>query len=63
MNGVIFTDEEKCVGCNKCIFACPVKDANIAFMDKGKNKIKVDPENAFFVVSVLMFVITGPEII
>ncbi len=44
MNGVIFTDEEKCVGCNKCIFACPVKDANIAFMDKGKNKIKVDPE-------------------
>jgi ferredoxin len=44
MSTVIYTIEEKCEGCNKCIFSCPVKDANIAYIKNGKNKIQVDQE-------------------
>ena len=40
--GVISTDEEKCVGCNKCILMCPVKYANVAYLKNGHNKIRVD---------------------
>lgn len=40
--GVISTDEEKCVGCNKCILKCPVKYANVAYLKNGQNKIRVD---------------------
>lgn len=42
--GVIYTDEDSCVGCNKCILECPVQYANIAYIKDGDNKIKVDPE-------------------
>ena len=38
---VLLTNTELCVGCNKCIAKCPVK-ANIAFLYKGENKVKVD---------------------
>lgn len=40
---IILTDEAKCVGCNKCIFACPIEDANIAYKDEnGLNKVKIN---------------------
>ena len=40
---IITTDVEKCAGCNKCIFECPV-DANSAKIVNDKNKISVDPD-------------------
>jgi iron only hydrogenase large subunit-like protein len=40
---IITTDDNKCAGCNKCIFECPV-DANSAKIVNDKNKISVDPD-------------------
>ncbi|MGE4485911.1 MAG: [Fe-Fe] hydrogenase large subunit C-terminal domain-containing protein, partial [Oscillospiraceae bacterium] len=40
---IIKTDEDKCVGCNKCIFECPV-NANSAKIVDDKNKISVNPD-------------------
>ena len=34
-NGLVFTNE-KCIGCNKCISACPVITANKAMESDGK---------------------------
>lgn len=39
--GIMRVDPNKCAGCNKCIYVCPVK-ANIAKMIDGKNKIEID---------------------
>ncbi|MDP4094732.1 MAG: [Fe-Fe] hydrogenase large subunit C-terminal domain-containing protein [Bacillota bacterium] len=44
MQSVIFTNHEKCQGCNKCILSCPIKNANIATYENGRNKIRVDGE-------------------
>ena len=42
---IINVDIDKCVGCNACVRACPVGDANIARMDgDGKLKIVIDDE-------------------
>lgn len=42
---IINVDIDKCVGCNACVRACPVGDANIARMDaEGKLKIIIDDE-------------------
>ncbi len=38
---VLITNKELCVGCNKCIAKCPIK-ANVAFLYKGENRVKVD---------------------
>jgi len=39
----IITYEDKCVGCNKCIEACPVDFANEVYLsDDGERKIRVD---------------------
>ncbi len=39
----IFTKEDKCTGCNKCIEACPVDCANEAYLDgNGLRKVRVD---------------------
>lgn len=42
--GQIYLNEEKCVGCNKCIANCPITGANIAYLVNGENKIKIDTE-------------------
>jgi ferredoxin len=38
---IINTDEQKCMGCNKCIAKCPV-NANDAKVVDGKNKIHIN---------------------
>jgi formate hydrogenlyase subunit 6/NADH:ubiquinone oxidoreductase subunit I len=43
-NSLINLEEEKCVGCNKCIRNCPVFGANVAYILEGKNKVKIDIE-------------------
>ena len=42
---VICVETEKCVGCNACVRACPVEDANIARMnDDGRLIITIDDD-------------------
>ena len=42
---VICVETEKCVGCNACVSACPVEDANIARMnDDGRLIITIDDD-------------------
>lgn len=42
MDNVIFVNEEKCVGCNKCIRNCLVVGANASYLSNGENKVKVN---------------------
>lgn len=44
MADIIRLNEEKCVGCNRCIAGCPAELANIAYIDDGKNKVRIDPD-------------------
>jgi len=42
---IINVDTDKCVGCNACVRACPVKDANIARVEEdGGLKITIDDD-------------------
>lgn len=43
-NKLIYLEEEKCVGCNKCISNCPILGANVAYRVDGKNKVKINEE-------------------
>ncbi|WBW96493.1 [Fe-Fe] hydrogenase large subunit C-terminal domain-containing protein [Oceanirhabdus sp. W0125-5] len=43
-NRLIHLEEEKCVGCNKCIRHCPITNANIAYNLEGKNHVKINTE-------------------
>lgn len=43
-NKLIYLNEEKCVGCNKCISNCPVLGANLAYIVDGTNKVKINEE-------------------
>lgn len=40
----IYTIEEKCTGCNKCIHTCPVLNANSAYIKDGNNKVHVNKD-------------------
>lgn len=40
-NGMIYTNDN-CIGCNKCIFECPVIGANVSVNNQGKNQILVN---------------------
>ena len=42
MNSLIVTNEEKCLGCNKCFYVCPVEGANISYIKNGKSYTKID---------------------
>lgn len=42
--GLVFTNEN-CIGCNKCISACPVLTANTAVSQDGQARIMVDGDN------------------
>jgi Na+-translocating ferredoxin:NAD+ oxidoreductase RNF subunit RnfB len=44
MESIIRTREEACVGCNKCIYDCPVVDANVSYLKEGKSKTHVNGE-------------------
>lgn len=41
VDALVYTNDN-CVGCNKCISACPVLTANRAIEENGQNKIVVD---------------------
>ena len=32
---IINVDEQKCVGCNACVRACPAEEANVAKIDES----------------------------
>lgn len=44
MNSIIQTNEELCTGCNKCIYSCPVVDANVSYIVGDESKTRVDEE-------------------
>ncbi|MCQ2521355.1 MAG: EAL domain-containing protein [Lachnospiraceae bacterium] len=41
--GLIYTND-KCIGCNRCISACPVLSANVSQIVNGESKMAVDPD-------------------
>ncbi len=43
MKEIITTDLAKCEGCNRCIRVCPIHEANVAYLEKGQIKVKIDP--------------------
>ena len=45
----IHMDEEKCVGCNRCIRVCPIETANIASEDENGNiRVTLDPTQCIY---------------
>ncbi len=44
MKSVIRVQEDKCVGCNKCITYCPIQEANISYLLDGKSKTRIDED-------------------
>lgn len=44
MRKLITNDVEKCVGCNRCIHACPVEEANVAYVENDATKVRVDAD-------------------
>lgn len=41
---LILLNENKCVGCNKCIRACPIEGANKSYILDGVNKVHINAE-------------------
>ncbi|MCL2248799.1 MAG: response regulator [Oscillospiraceae bacterium] len=44
-NGLIYTDEEGCIDCNKCIHECPILRSNVSVIDDNGNYKKCVDEN------------------
>jgi ferredoxin len=44
MGEIIYTDVSKCEGCNRYVRVCPVEESNIAYMDDGKIRVRIDQE-------------------
>ena len=45
MNKVIGSNQDLCVGCNKCTRECPIEIANLTYRDQNNNiKVKIDNE-------------------
>ena len=44
LESIIVIDEEKCVGCNKCIRHCPVFGANIVYYKGEEMKVRGNEE-------------------
>lgn len=44
MKNIVSTDDRKCQGCNRCVRVCPVEEANIAYLDDGQIKVRIDPQ-------------------
>ena len=43
--GLVYTIEENCVGCNNCIRHCPLMEANVAFINSaGENKVRTNSD-------------------
>lgn len=42
MRNLIINDLDKCVGCNRCIRTCPIDEANIAYLENGATKVRID---------------------
>ncbi|MDR1489371.1 MAG: methyl-accepting chemotaxis protein [Desulfovibrio sp.] len=38
----ITTNPEKCAGCNRCISCCPIEEANVAYIEAGKGKVRIE---------------------
>jgi CheY-like chemotaxis protein/iron only hydrogenase large subunit-like protein len=46
MEKLIYTNSEKCIGCNNCLRGCPAFGANKAHINEhGRNEVQVIPEN------------------
>ncbi len=42
MKKIIDSDPQKCQGCNRCLRVCPVSEANVAYLDQGQVKVRID---------------------
>ena len=46
MNKTVVSNQELCVGCNRCARECPIETANITYLDcEGNIKVKISNEN------------------
>ena len=46
MEELVYTDTDRCIGCNNCLRGCPAFGANKAYInEQGKNKVRVIPQN------------------